>query len=174
MAIRNVVCRWYANGLAFSFDFIADLSNHMVLQSGMPRLGRESYFFGGHSGCVIVSIQFDRSRNHLSEFWFNRAPAAYIIHFVNQLEPPATSAAAPVERHVFIVGRTVSQIIMFLGLVPNWSSHKHCNMTMVTLGISGVLIVSSIVVVQTKLNLSIYAYIRLRWDILLMSGTWWS
>ena len=114
MAVRNVIRRWYANGLAFSFDFIADLSNHMVLQSGMPRLGRESYFFGGHSGCVIVSIQFDRSRIHLSEFWFNPVSAAYVIHFVDQLEPPATSAAAPVERHVFIVRRTVSQVFVFL------------------------------------------------------------
>ena len=88
MAVRDVIRRWYANGLAFSFDFIADLSNHMVLQSGMPRLGRESYFFGGHSGCVIVSIQFDRSRIHLNEFCFNPVSAAYIIHFVDQLEPP--------------------------------------------------------------------------------------
>jgi len=114
MAVRDVIRRWYANGLAFSFDFIADLSNHMVLQSGMPRLGRESYFFGGHSGCVIVSIQFDRSRIHLNEFCFNPVSAAYIIHFVDQLEPPATSAAAPVERHVFIVMRTVSQVFVFL------------------------------------------------------------
>jgi len=114
MAVRNVIRRWYANGLALSFDFIADLSNHMVLQSGMPRLGRESYFFGGHSGCVIVSIQFDRSRIHLNEFCFNPVSAAYIIHFVDQLEPPATSAAAPVERHVFIVMRTVSQVFVFL------------------------------------------------------------
>ncbi len=34
MAVRDVIRRWYANSLAFSFDFIADLSNHMVLQSG--------------------------------------------------------------------------------------------------------------------------------------------
>ena len=106
MAVRDVIRRWYANGLAFSFDFIADLSNHMVLLCGMPRLGRESYFFGGRSGCVIVSIQFNRSRIHLSEFWFNPVSAAYVIHFVDQLEPPATSAASPVERHVFIVRRT--------------------------------------------------------------------
>jgi hypothetical protein len=33
---------------------------------------------------------------------------------VDQLEPPATSAAAPVERHVFIVRRTVSQVFVFL------------------------------------------------------------
>jgi hypothetical protein len=53
--------------------------------------------------CHEASIQFDRSRNHLSEFWFNPASAAYIIHFVDHLEPPATPAAAPVERHIFIV-----------------------------------------------------------------------
>ena len=58
--------------------------------------------------------QFDRSRIHLNEFCFNPVSAAYIIHFVDQLEPPATSAAAPVERHVFIVRRTVSQVFVFL------------------------------------------------------------
>ena len=73
----------------------------------------------------LSSTQFDRSRIHLSEFWFNPVSAAYIIHFVDQLEPPATSAAAPVERHVFIVRRTVSQVFVFLVVVFIYISLFH-------------------------------------------------
>jgi hypothetical protein len=46
----------------------------MVLQSGMPRLGREPYFFGGRRSGVIVSIQLDAMLQYLLVVQWGMSP----------------------------------------------------------------------------------------------------
>ena len=143
MSISDVILR--RDSVRLALPCFNDTADQMVFQPRMTGLRRKTLLFSLTRSSIIVAIEFNRRSNHSRKHGLDSSLPRHIIHFVNQLIPPSPTPRSPIESHVLVHRRAITDIIMFLRVISYGTAGEHGDMAVMSLRVGRILVMTSVI-----------------------------